>query len=175
MHSLQAELDDYDHKISVLVGKRNSARRCLRWLGRAAWSPDDDAEGDPVFAVDLQELMKISALSTYAPTEQPQGVPPPEVVEDRSTAGRTSSGSGPEDEEEACRELVPEAEWARLLCTLGHKDLPLQVAFLDKSGSMGCDNTTFSALSLAAMNSLHPERGSSLTFFLAGPGETELV
>jgi len=46
---------------------------------------------------------------------------------------------------------------------------------LDKSGSMGGDHTTFSALSLAALNSLHPTRGSSLTFFLAGPGETEIV
>ena len=38
---------------------------------------------------------------------------------------------------------------------------------------MGCDETTFSALNLALMNSMEPETGSVLLFLMAAPGETE--
>jgi len=63
-------------------------------------------------------------------------------------------------------------EWSRLKATLSEADLPLRVCFLDKSGSMGCDNVTYTVLQLALKNCLHPISGSTLTFLFAGPGET---
>ena len=65
--------------------------------------------------------------------------------------------------------------WSTLSETLTVDDLPLRVAFLDKSGSMGCDETTFNALMLALHNVMHPKRGSTLTLLMAAPGETQIL
>ena len=43
------------------------------------------------------------------------------------------------------------ALWQTLINTLCVDDLPLRIAFLDKSGSMGCDDTTFNALTEKAV------------------------
>lgn len=57
---------------------------------------------------------------------------------------------------------------------LQSSDFPVRLFFLDKSGSMGCDKTSLTALGLATNNSLNPQRGSSLVFLLAGPSETQV-
>ena len=67
-----------------------------------------------------------------------------------------------------------EYDWGELCASLSESDLPIRVAFLDKSGSMGCDNTSFSALTLAAYHTCNPTRGCCFSFLMAGPGETEL-
>ena len=83
--------------------------------------------------------------------------------------------SSDSEEEESCSfSGEPEEQWA-LALGIEHADLPMKVVFLDKSGSMGCDETTHMALKLAAMNSLQPHAGSTLSFFMAGPGETEVT
>ena len=45
---------------------------------------------------------------------------------------------------------------------------------MDKSGSMGCDKTSFGALCMSAQMALSPSEGSCLLVLLAGPGETQL-
>lgn len=63
--------------------------------------------------------------------------------------------------------------WGQL-AHLSIADFPLRVYLLDKSASMGCDSFTHRALGLAALNALSPKRGSSLTFLLSAPGETQV-
>lgn len=67
------------------------------------------------------------------------------------------------------------ASWENLQSTLQVTDFPLRIVFLDKSGSMGCDSVCYDALKLGLHNSLHPSRGSTLTFLFAAPGETQMV
>ena len=55
-----------------------------------------------------------------------------------------------------------------------HDELfPIKIYFLDKSGSMGCNEFSKHALSLASVNAMDPEQGSNLVFFLAGTRETQ--
>merc|ERR1719454_94727 len=51
----------------------------------------------------------------------------------------------------------------------------MKVVFLDKSGSMGFNETSFELLNLALNNSLHPTVGSTMLLLLAGPGETQMM
>jgi hypothetical protein len=60
------------------------------------------------------------------------------------------------------------------LCHLTLNDFPLRLFFLDKSASMRFDAFTYRALGLATLNALSPNRGSSLTFMLSAPGETQV-
>eukprot|EP01050_Picozoa_sp_SAG11_P021313 SAG11_NODE_3769_length_2237_cov_1.175865_2_plen_220_part_00 len=46
--------------------------------------------------------------------------------------------------------------------------------FLDKSGSMGCEQNSFFALCLAAERALAPQTGSCMLFLMAGPGDTQI-
>jgi len=56
-----------------------------------------------------------------------------------------------------------------------HDELfPIKIYFLDKSGSMGCNEFSKHALSLASVNAMDPEQGSNLVFFLAAPGDTQV-
>merc|ERR1712048_1074260 len=50
----------------------------------------------------------------------------------------------------------------------------MRLYFLDKSASMGFDQCSITALSLATQNALAPKVGSSLVFLLAGPHETQV-
>lgn len=83
-------------------------------------------------------------------------------------------------DEEACDEHAlevhrrAEVEWGRLEATLSPADLPLRIVFLDKSGSMGCDEITYESLQLGLHNCLNPESGATLTFLFAAAGETEI-
>jgi len=83
-----------------------------------------------------------------------------------------------EDDEAGARIVqsheVAKQEWDRLQKTLKEDDFPMRIAFLDKSGSMGCDEITYEALQLGIHNCLHPQTGSTLTFLFAGPGETQI-
>ena len=54
------------------------------------------------------------------------------------------------------------------------EDFPMKIYFLDKSGSMGCNDFTKHALGLASVSVMEPEQGSNLVFFLAAPGETQV-
>merc|ERR1719506_3342148 len=79
------------------------------------------------------------------------------------------------DEEERTElELALQAEataqWDRVRNELTPSDFPMKVVFLDKSGSMGFNETSFELLNLALNNSLHPTEGSTLLLLLAGPG-----
>merc|ERR1719506_938422 len=67
------------------------------------------------------------------------------------------------------------AQWDRVRNELTPSDFPMKLVFLDKSGSMGFNETTFELLNLALNNSLHPKVGSTLVFLLAGPGETQMM
>ena len=53
-------------------------------------------------------------------------------------------------------------------------DFPMKLVFLDKSGSMGCDKTSLQALGIGHKKAHQIERGSSIVFLLAGPGETQV-
>ena len=59
------------------------------------------------------------------------------------------------------------------LSSLRSQDLPLRLVFVDKSGSMGCDKNTLSALCLSTQHALNPTVGSCLLVLLAAPGETQ--
>jgi len=54
-------------------------------------------------------------------------------------------------------------------------DFPLRIFFLDKSACMGFCDAQFQCLALAAVNAMSPAQGSSLTFLLSAPGETQIV
>lgn len=71
-------------------------------------------------------------------------------------------------------ETVQELAVWQQVAHLSIADFPLRVYFLDKSASMRFDPFTHMALGLAALNALSPTRGSSLTFMLSAPGETQV-
>jgi hypothetical protein len=54
-------------------------------------------------------------------------------------------------------------------------DFPMRLVFLDKSGSMSHNDTSLQALHYAYRSAAAPTRGSTLTFLLAGPGDTEFL
>mmetsp|Transcript_57961 Transcript_57961/g.102921 ORF Transcript_57961/g.102921 Transcript_57961/m.102921 type:complete len:678 (-) Transcript_57961:181-2214(-) len=54
-------------------------------------------------------------------------------------------------------------------------DFPLRIFFLDKSASMRFDPFTYQALCFATYKAITPQHGSSLTFLLASPGETQVT
>mmetsp|Transcript_7089 Transcript_7089/g.14761 ORF Transcript_7089/g.14761 Transcript_7089/m.14761 type:complete len:497 (-) Transcript_7089:908-2398(-) len=56
---------------------------------------------------------------------------------------------------------------------LTDSDFPMKLVFLDKSGSMGCDKTSLQALTMGHKRAHQIDRGSSIVFLLAGPGETQ--
>merc|ERR1719313_3008271 len=81
-----------------------------------------------------------------------------------------------DDEDGYDHELREEAmaEWNRVKTSLTPSDFPMKLIFLDKSGSMGFNETTYELLLLAMENSMKPTVGSNLVFFMAGPGDTQV-
>jgi hypothetical protein len=96
-------------------------------------------------------------------------------LEEKGDPVFSNEGYEPEDEEAFIAQRIAQQEWGRLQSTLRVEDFPLRIAFLDKSGSMGCDEVTYDALQLGLHNCLHPTAGATLTFLFAGPGETQIV
>ena len=100
-------------------------------------------------------------------------------LESDSSAEDTGSDSDGGRRKLSARQLVRRTRsaqvWQVLGTTLCNDDFPLRIAFLDKSGSMGCDETTYNALMLALHNVLHPTRGTTLTLLMAAPGQTQII
>ena len=100
----------------------------------------------------------LAEVRAEAAEEVAEGLEPRCIFEPMVTEGRLT--------------LSDEAEFS--LGNITAADMPLRLVFLDKSGSMGCDKNTLSALSLGTRHALSPELGSCLLVLLAGPGETQI-
>jgi len=195
MQELQDNLDAVDAEISAFLRQRNRARRVVRPFKSRGWNiHDNQCVDDSVFsALDSVQAEPALLISSLKPSPTTIETAPSDGNAEHAVSEVMMSISEPvvaehiEDDEEIDQEetssdcgsmggeLIATEEWRRVLCTCTQDDLPLKVVFLDKSGSMGCDTTAFRALGLAGMNALHPSRGSTLTFLMSAPGETQMI
>ncbi len=115
---------------------------------------EEDARPDPVFRPELRQQDQQEATTATD-----------DLGDSQAPATQTQNQQHPVWQRIANMFLARQAE------------LPLRIIFLDKSGSMGCDEVSYESLLIALDNSLNVSEqagGTNIVFLMAGPGETEL-
>merc|ERR1719247_2909596 len=89
---------------------------------------------------------------------------------ERTAGAADDDPSDDDDDDQRAEREEATAQWNRVRDELSPSDFPMKLIFLDKSASMGFNETTYEMLLLAMENSMMPIVGSNLVFFMAGPG-----